>query len=84
LAVVTSGYHKVICLNSECKPLIIHIMSLLVILSTYVMEDGQTGHISATSSHSVLDEEVSADTAKDVESALEVQNPRTKKRKEQS
>ena len=36
------GYHKVICLNSECKPWIIHIMSLLVILSTYAMEDGQT------------------------------------------
>jgi len=36
------GYHKVICLNSECKPWIIHIMSLLVILSTCVMEDGQT------------------------------------------
>jgi len=30
----TSGYHKVICLNSECKPWIIHILSLLVILST--------------------------------------------------
>jgi len=38
----TSGYHKVICLNSECKPWIIHIMRLLVILSTYAMEDGQT------------------------------------------
>ena len=36
------GYHKVICLNSECKPWIIHIMSLLVILSTYALEDGQT------------------------------------------
>jgi len=35
-------YHKVICLNSECKPWIIHVMSLLVILSTYAMEDGQT------------------------------------------
>jgi len=33
----TSGYHKVICLNSEYKPWIIHIMGLLVILSTCVM-----------------------------------------------
>ena len=38
----SGGYHKVICLNSECKPWIIHIVSLLVILSTYAMEDGQT------------------------------------------
>jgi len=38
----SSGYHKVICLNSECKPWIIHVISLLVMLSTYAMEDGQT------------------------------------------